>query len=293
MLAAVNATVSLLKLRIGTAIAASALAGLAAAEGPAPTAGEAMALTLAVLGASGAAGAFNHYWERDGDRLMSRTHARPFASGQLKPGAIWPVTFSMLLAASLMLAWAAGGTLSAVFVFLGAFTYGVVYTVWLKRRTAWNIVVGGLAGSFAVLAGAAAVDPSLGPVPLLLALVLFLWTPPHFWSLAAAKADDYAAAGFPMLPVVAAEGFWTAAVLAHAVALGLVSLAPLWFGMGVIYGVGAGVGGVWFAWTSWRLYARPGRHAAMRNFMASLYQLMLLVAGVLLEAMFGHSAWLA
>jgi protoheme IX farnesyltransferase len=210
----------------------------------------------------------------------------------LKPGAIWPATFAMLLAASLMLAWAAGGTRSAVFVFLGAFTYGVVYTVWLKRRTVWNIVVGGLAGSFAVLAGAAAVDPSLGPVPLLLALVLFLWTPPHFWSLAAAKADDYAAAGFPMLPVVASERVWTAAVLLHAVALAAISLAPLWFGMGAIYGAGAAAGGAWFAWTSWRLYARPGRRAAMRNFVASLYQLMLLVAGVLLEAMFGHSAWL-
>jgi protoheme IX farnesyltransferase len=224
---------------------------------------------------------------------MSRTQSRPFASGQLKPGAVWPATFAMLLAASLTLAWAAGGMLSALFVFLGAFTYGVVYTVWLKRRTAWNIVVGGLAGSFAVLAGAAAVDPMLGPVPLLLALVLFLWTPPHFWSLAAAKADDYAAAGFPMLPVVATERVWTGAVLAHAVALGLISLVPLWFGMGAIYGIGAASGGAWFAWTSWRLYVRPGRDAAMRNFMASLYQLMLLVAGVLLEVMFGHSAWLA
>jgi protoheme IX farnesyltransferase len=176
-------------------------------------------------------------------------------------------------------------------VFLGAFTYRVVNTVWLKRRTVWNIVVGGLAGSFAVLAGAAAVDPSLGPVPLLLALVLFLWTPPHFWSLAAARADDYAAAGSPMLPVVVSQRFWTTAVLAHALALAAISLVPLWFGMGAIYGVGAAAGGVWFAWTSWRLYVWPSPGAAMRNFIASLYQLMLLVAGVLLEAMFGHSAW--
>jgi protoheme IX farnesyltransferase len=81
-------------------------------------------------------------------------------------------------------------------------------------------------------------------------------------------------------------------VLAHAVALGAISLVPLWFGMGAIYGIGAAAGGAWFVWTSWRLYASPTRGAAMRNFMASLYQLLLLVAGVLLEATFGHSAWL-
>lgn len=111
-----------------------------------------------MLGASGAAGAFNHYYERDSDRKMARTSSRPFASGLLKPGPVWPVTFASLLGASIMLAYAASGTVSALYVFLGAITYSVVYTVWLKRRTSWNIVVGGLAGSFAVLAGAAAVD---------------------------------------------------------------------------------------------------------------------------------------
>ena len=112
-------------------------------------------------------------------------------------------TFAALLAASILLAWAASGQMAALYVFLGAATYSIVYTVWLKRRTSWNIVVGGLAGSFAVLAGSAAVDPGLQWPPVILATVLFLWTPPHFWSLAAAKAKDYAAAGFPMLPVVA------------------------------------------------------------------------------------------
>ena len=92
--------------------------------------------------------------------------------------------------------------MAAAYVFLGAFTYGIVYTVWLKRRSTWNIVVGGLAGSFAVLAGAAAVDPSPQVIPTVLAVALFLWTPPHFWSLAAAKGQDYAKAGIPMLPVV-------------------------------------------------------------------------------------------
>ena len=130
-----------------------------------------------------------------------------------------------------------------LFVFLGAFTYGIVYTVWLKRRSAWNIVIGGLAGSFAVLAGAAAVDPSPQVVPIVLAVVLFLWTPPHFWSLAAAKGDDYARAGVPMLPIVVPAYAWTLAILTHTAALVAISLVPLWFGKGLLYGLGAGIGG--------------------------------------------------
>lgn len=284
MLAATRIVISLLKLRIGVAIAASALAGLAATSGPAVPASEIPALTLAVLGAAGAAGAFNHYFERDLDRRMARTGARPFASGILKPGPIWPLTFAALLAASVVLAWAASGTIAAFWVFLGAATYGVVYTVWLKRRTHWNIVVGGLSGSFAVLAGAAAVDPAPQWTPVVLAVVLFLWTPPHFWSLAAARADDYAAARFPMLPIVAPRREWTLAILCWTAVLTALSLAPIWLGLGWIYGMFAASGGFWFLWKSWRLYAAPGPETAMANFRASLVQLAALVAGVLLQA---------
>src|SRR5690606_29596697 len=287
MLAATKIVITLLKLRIGVAIAASALAGLAAASGGSASAGEIAALTLAVLGASGAAGAFNHYYERDSDKLMARTAGRPFASGQLKAGPIWPATFTALLGASIVLAWAAGGTMSAIYVFLGAITYSLVYTVWLKRRTSWNIVVGGLAGSFAVLAGAAAIDPEPQWVPSILAAVLFLWTPPHFWSLAAAKADDYAAAGVPMLPVIAPEREWTLAILSYTAALSGLSLVPLFFGMGWVYGLFAAAGGGWFLWKSWQLYRAPSRKAALSTFLASLVQLLLLVAGVFLSALAG------
>lgn len=287
MLAAAKIVVTLLKLRIGVAIAASAIAGLAVTRGPAASAGEIAALTIAVLGASGAAGAFNHYYERGTDRRMARTRARPFASGLLKPGAVWPFTFGSLLAASVLLAYAAAGTISALYVFLGAVTYGLVYTVWLKRRTVWNIVVGGLSGSLAVLAGAAAIDPAPQWTPVILAVVLFLWTPPHFWSLAAAKPDDYVAAGAPMLPVVASERDWTAAILSHTVVLAALSLAPLWFGMGWIYGAGAVSGGAYFLWRSWRLYMDPSVKTAMANFAASLVQLMLLLSGVFLQTLLG------
>ncbi len=282
VLSAARMTVTLLKLPIGFAIVLAALAGMMVAEGPfSPL--RAVVFALAVLGASGAAGAFNHYFERVQDRLMSRTRGRPFASGALRPGAVWPATFLGLLAASLLMAWAVAGSLATVFVFLGAFTYGVVYTVWLKRRTVWNIVIGGLAGSFAILAGAAAVAPELQPVPVILAIVMFLWTPPHFWSLAAAKVDDYRAAGVPMLPAVAAERVWTAAILGHTVLLAALSLAPLALGLGPVYGLFAAAGGGVFLWRSWQLYRAPSVRSAMANFEASLIQFSLMTAGVFLD----------
>ena len=284
MLAAINTTVSLLKLRIGVAIAASALAGIAAASGPALAWWQMAGLAVAVLGASGAAGGFNQYYERDIDRLMLRTRSRPFATGELQASWRWLGGFLALLAISLVLATATGGTLAAVFVFLGAFTYGIVYTVWLKRRTVWNIVIGGLAGSFAVLAGAAAVDPGLQVFPVVLAIVLFLWTPPHFWSLAAAKGDDYARAGVPMLPIAVPSHAWTAAILGHTIALVAISLVPLWFGQGLFYGLGAGCGGGIFVWKSVALYRNPTKQTAMANFFASLLQLSLLIVGVVLNA---------
>ena len=286
MLATTNTIVSLLKLRIGMAIAASALAGIAAASGPPLVWWQTTGLAIAVLGASGAAGGFNQYYERDIDRLMLRTRSRPFATGELEANWRWLAGFLILLVASLMLAAATGGRVAAAFVFLGAFTYGIVYTVWLKRRSVWNIVVGGLAGSFAVLAGAAAVDPGLQVVPVVLAIVLFQWTPPHFCSLAAAKGDDYVRARVPMLPTSVPPKAWTLAILCHTVLLAIISLIPLWFGQGLIYGLGAGIGGGFFVWRSFALYRTPTKEAALANFFASLLQLSLLILAVVLDAAF-------
>ncbi len=280
--------ISLLKLRIGVAVAASALAGVAVADGHALAWWQPIGLGLAILGASGSAGAFNHYYERDLDRLMQRTCKRPFASGAFKASLWWPVAFLVLLVISLGLASLCAGHVAAAYVFLGAFTYGVVYTVWLKRRSTWNIVVGGLAGSFAVLAGAAAVDPSPQVVPTVLAIVLFLWTPPHFWSLAAAKGQDYVKAGIPMLPVVAPAHAWTLAILAHAIVLLAISLVPLWFGEGPLYGLGAAIGGSYFVWKSIKLYREPSKANAIANFLASLVQLALLITGALLSSAVGY-----
>ena len=253
------------KLRIGMLIMITALAGLAIAPGPALALWQVVVLALSVLVASAAAGAFNQFIEADTDRLMKRTRHRAFASGALKPTLGWLAVILALLAGAVGAAgWALNPT-SAFFIFLGAFFYGVVYTVWLKRRSWTNIVVGGLSGSFAVLAGAAAVDPSLGPLPLLLALVLFLWTPPHFWSLAIANHADYAAAGVPMLPVVAGPARAAQIVHWNACALVAASLLPLFFGAGPIYVAGAAVGGAHFLRKTWALARTPSRQTPWRR----------------------------
>jgi protoheme IX farnesyltransferase len=287
MLARAAQIVSLLKLRISVAIAASAIAGMAATKGSELGPAQAALFAIAVLGGACAAGAFNHYYDRDIDLRMERTRRRPFATGELCASAWWLISFAALLAASLVLAALSGGLLAAFYVFMGAFTYGVIYTVWMKRRSVWNIVVGGLAGSFAVLAGAAAVDPAPQMAPILLAIVLFLWTPPHFWSLAAARRDEYAVAGVPMLPVTAPVRTWTLAILLHAIAVFVLSPALLAFGFGLIYGAAALAGGGYFAWRSWRLYRHPSQATALANFKASLIQLCLLVGGVFVDA----AAW--
>jgi len=286
MLTALNMTASILKLRIGVFIALAALVGVITGGGEIATI-EALVFALAVLGASGAAGGFNQYYERESDRNMARTCNRPFASGVLKEGPIWPVTLLALLLGSLLMAWSVGGTLATVLVFLGALTYGVIYTVWLKTRTVWNVVIGGAAGSFAVLAGAAAAAPQSGPVltpvPMILAAVLFLWTPPHFWSLAAARGEDYRRAQIPMLPVVTEPEVWAPVILSHVVTLVALSLLPLFFGMGWVYGLFALAGGVPFLLAAWYLQKDPTKAPAMRTFHASLVQFALLSAGVVLD----------
>jgi protoheme IX farnesyltransferase len=271
------------KIRIGLAITLSALAGLAVSPGAGLPAWKIAVLAVAVLLSSAAAGAFNQYAERELDARMARTRNRPFVTGRLRPRAAWLGVIAAILAAAVLLAALTLNPVSALHVFLGAFVYGVVYTLWLKRRTSLNIVVGGLAGSFAVLAGAAAVDPAISPVPVILAVVLFLWTPPHFWSLATALHKDYAAAGVPMLPVVVGDARAAWVILGHTVALVVMSLTPVAFGLGPIYLVGAAVGGAWFVVNSVRLVRDPGPVTAMANFRASLLQLGLLLSSAIVD----------
>jgi protoheme IX farnesyltransferase len=278
----VKAVLNLFKVRIGVAIAFAAAAGLAVERGN-TSAGSAVTLVLAVLFASAAAGAFNQYVERDIDARMARTHGRPFVTGVLRHGPFWLWVIAAMLGASVLAAALSTNWIAAAYVFLGAFTYGVVYTVWLKRRTWWNIVVGGLAGSFAVLAGAAAVSPAPGPEALALAVVLFLWTPPHFWSLAIVCRRDYAAAGVPMLPVVVGDARAAKAICASAWLLVLASLAPAFFGLHFVYAGFAAAGGAFFLARCHALVRRPGRMPARKAFLASLVQLSAVLLGAMAD----------
>ena len=279
--------ISLFKLRIGVLIMVTALVGMAVTPGASLRLGQVLVLALAVLIASASAGAFNQYAEHESDRLMARTRGRAFVTGALAHHPAWLLLIALLLAGAVGAAWYALNAVAAMYVFLGAFFYAVVYTVWLKRRSALNIVVGGLAGSFAVLAGAAAVDPAPGPLPLLLALVLFLWTPPHFWSLAIANRADYEAAGVPMLPVVVGTQRAAHIVFASTLALFVASLLPLAFGAGLVYGIGALGGGLHFVRKSWQLAQHPGKERAMSAFFASLVQLSALLVAACVDALVG------
>jgi protoheme IX farnesyltransferase len=276
---------NLFKLRIGVAIALAAAAGLVVEAGRRPGLLEEIILVLAVLVASASAGAFNQYVERDLDARMGRTRKRPFVTGRLRHGPAWLWLIGAMLLGAVMAASIATNFLAGLYVFLGAFTYGVVYTVWLKRRTWWNIVVGGLAGSFAVLAGAAAVSAAPGPEALALAVVLFLWTPPHFWSLAIACRADYEAAGVPMLPVVVGDARAARAIFASAILLVAASLVPFLYAMNIIYLASAAAGGAFFLLRCRALVQRPGRETARAAFLASLVQLGAVLAGAMLDAM--------
>jgi heme o synthase len=275
----------LFKLRIGLMIMLTALVGFAITPGPAPGLAQVLVLALSVFVSSASAGAFNQYVEADADRLMARTRTRAFVTGALPHTPAWLALIALLLATSVASAWWALNAMVALYVFLGAFFYAVVYTVWLKRRTWLNIVIGGLAGSFAVLAGAAAVDPALGALPMLLALVLFLWTPPHFWSLAIANQADYAAAGVPMLPVVVGTERAARIVLWSTAALVAASLLPVFFGAGPIYLAGALAGGIVFLRKAHALARHPSRQTAMGSFFASLLQLSLVLAAASVDAL--------
>jgi protoheme IX farnesyltransferase len=284
----VRDAIMVFKPRIAFAIMLSALGGIAVADDPAsPGVVQLGLLAIAVFLAAGSAGAFNQWVERDLDAHMRRTAGRPFVTGQFNAGSGWLAAILGLLVFAVLLAGIATNWWAALYTFLGAFTYGVVYTMWLKRRSWTNIVIGGLAGSFAVLAGAAAVNPAIGMEGLLLTVVLFLWTPPHFWSLAMVSSDDYQRAGVPMLPVVVGPQACAWVILGHTIALSLIALLPAYYSMGPVYLAGALLGGGLFTWTSIALVIRPNRQRALKNFFASLLQLCLLLGGAMADRALG------
>jgi protoheme IX farnesyltransferase len=276
---------NLLKLRIGVVMMLTALVGMMITPGAQPDSLQVLVLAFAILAAAGSAGAFNQYYEVEMDRHVARTCNRPFVTGYFKRGPLWiGIMLGLLLVAIGSAAWLLN-PVSAFYIFLGAFFYAVVYTVWLKRRSWTNIVIGGASGSFAVLAGAAAVDPQLTPAAIQLAIVLFLWTPSHFWSLAIAKHKDYARSEVPMLPVIIGNRRCAQAVLANTVLLVAISILPFFYGLGWIYLLGAVSGGGFFLYHNLLMLRDPSPRVAMKSFFASLAQLLLLLVGAVADVL--------
>ncbi|HEU0336031.1 MAG TPA: heme o synthase [Gaiellaceae bacterium] len=267
--------VALLKLRIGALVVATALASALAAGGSDPV--DLTVLALACLAAASGASALNHYLDRDLDARMARTAGRPLPSGRIRNPqlAAWLGLglVAVSQAAAPLLGWG-----PALYLLAGAATYGVVYTAWLKRRTPYSIVLGGAAGSFAALAGWQTVASTWEPAPLLLAAVLFLWTPSHFWSLSIVLERDYRAAGVPALSAVAGRRRTAGAVYANTVALvaGSVLLGAHAGWPYLVVAVPAGAG---FLWCADRLRRDPVDARAWLTFkLSGAYLLVLLVA---------------
>lgn len=274
---------NLLKLRIGVVMMLTALVAMVVTPGQTLDGVQILVLAFAVLISAGSAGAFNQYFEVDIDSKMQRTKDRPFVIGSFHKNPMWILFILLLLGSGVGSAALFLNTAAASYIFLGAFFYAIIYTVLLKRRTWMNIVIGGASGSFAVLAGAAAVDPDLSPIPVLLALVLFFWTPSHFWSLAIAKHQDYAKVGVPMLPVVIGDKRTAIVVLANTLILVGISVLPFFYGLSWLYLAGAVSGGGYFIYQNYKMILEPTPKVAMKSFFASLLQLVFLLIGAILD----------
>ena len=244
-------------------------------------------VALTVLGGSlsaGGAAAVNHYWDRDIDAQMARTATRPVPSGRVAPGAA--LLYGIVLAAlSFALLAATVNLLSALLALSGFLGYVFVYTIWLKRSTPQNIVIGGAAGAVPPLVGWAAVTGGLEPAALYLFAIVFYWTPPHFWALSLLMKDEYARVGVPMMPVVHGETETRRQIVLYTALLVVLTLLPVAFGFfDAIYAVAAlALGGVFLA-LALRLQRRADRPAALRTYLYSLAYLALLFGAMVLDA---------
>lgn len=270
----------LLKLRIDVLVVLVALAAAVAAG--TSDAGTLLVLAVACLAASAGASALNHYFDRGLDARMARTRARPLPTGRIQPrSAVW--LGCGLIAASQLSALALG-IAPALYLLAGALTYAVVYTRWLKPRTPYSIVLGGAAGSFAALAGWQTGSSTVTPAALLLASILFLWTPSHFWSLAIVLERDYRAAGVPMLSAVAGAERTARAVVANTAGLVMVSLALGAFLPWPYLVVAVPAGACFLGVTVW-LRRRPDTRRAFTVFKLSGLYLLALLGGLVLSTL--------
>jgi protoheme IX farnesyltransferase len=233
---------------------------------------------------AGGAGAVNHWFDRDIDKLMTRTASRPIPAGRIAPRSA--LLFGCLLAfLSLLELSLAVNPLSAALSFAGFLGYVFVYTVWLKRRTPQNIVIGGAAGAVPPLVGWAAVTGSVSGTALFLFFIVFFWTPPHFWALSLLMKDEYKKVGVPMMPVVRGEAETRRQILLYSILLYAVTQLPFCAGgFGDIYLVASLALGLGFIGGAVRLYRRADRASALRLYLYSLAYLALLFCAMVADA---------
>lgn len=279
---AVSAFVALLKPRVMFLVVFTGIAGLLLAPGSLHPVLAAVAVLCIAVGA-GAAGAINMWYDHDIDVIMTRTRNRPIPRGEIAPADA--LGFGVVLAVGsvammgLAVNWVAAGLLALTIGF-----YVFVYTIWLKRRTPQNIVIGGAAGAFPPMVGWAAVTGDVGLMPLALFAIIFMWTPPHFWALALYRSDDYARAGVPMLPVVSGKRETRRQILIYSLLLAPLGLAPMLLGaVGWLYGGLAAVLGALFVLCAVRVWFDESDRAARQMFAFSILYLFLLFAALIVD----------
>src|SRR5476649_1898037 len=277
--ASVGDYLALMKPRVMSLVVFTALVGLAVAPGSLHPAAAFTALLCIAVGA-GAAGSLNMWYDADIDAVMTRTARRPVPMGRIKPGEA--LAFGMTLASfAVVVLGLLVNLLAAGLLAFTIFFYVAVYTMWLKRSTPQNIVIGGAAGAFPPMIGWAAACGSLSLEPVLLFAIIFFWTPPHFWALALYRTEDYARAGIPMLPVVAGDASTRRHILLYTLILVPMGIAPWPLGFaGVLYGLTAVVTGAIMVALAGQVLRehRPAERASRHLFAFSILYLFLLFA---------------
>lgn len=245
---------------------------------------QASVLGLAGIGLmAGSAAAFNHLIDRRIDAVMARTYKRPLPSGEINPVKVFVFAATIgVLGFAVLYAWV--NALTAWLTFASLLGYAVIYTMYLKRATPQNIVIAGIAGAMPPLLGWTAVAGELHANAWLLVMIIFIWTPPHFWALAIHRKDDYAKANIPMLPVTHGVEYTKTSILLYTVLLSLVCLMPALVGMsGTIYWIGATCLSLGFVGYAWKLKFNPDARSAIETFKFSIYHLMLLFVLLLVD----------
>ncbi len=275
--------IALLKPRVMVLVVYTGLAGLVVA----PTSIHpvlALVAILAITMASGAAGAINMWYDRDIDAIMERTRQRPLPQGRIEPSDA--AAFGVIITiAAVCLMGLAVNLLAAALLALASGFYIFIYTMWLKRRTSQNIVIGGAAGAFPPVIGWAAATGHVGVTPIALFLIIFLWTPPHFWALSLYRCKDYAKAGVPMMSVTAGLASTKRQMLAYTVILLPVGISPYFLGAaGPIYLVGAIALGLAFIWSAIKVVRDASDLSAKKMFGFSILYLFALFGLLMIDS---------